>query len=145
MTDEEDPILNRVWSSSLSFSHDNLNNNFPSDEAIVEAMNGSDRPWDDMHHRSYFLPYLTRIEQDDFRSTLREIVGHIIVPLDVHNIYAEGNMVSISQTITIDISRIPGMVENVYVGVDCSSKEIMITPSSSNIFSMYSLGHMKRF
>ena len=83
-------------------------------------MNGPDRPWDDMHHCSYILPELVRIEQDDFRSTLSEIFGHDVVPLDMHNIYAEGNMESISPTITIDISRIPGKVENVYIGVDCS-------------------------
>jgi hypothetical protein len=125
-TDEEDIILKPVWATSLSFSHDCLNDTLPSDEAIVEAMNGSDRPWDDMHHRSYFLPELARIEQDDFRSTLSEIVDHVVVPLDTHGIYVEGNMASISPTITIDISRIPGKVENVYIGVDCSSEEIMI-------------------
>jgi hypothetical protein len=37
-----------------------------SEEAIIEAMNGFDKPWDDMHHRSYFLPELERIEQDKF-------------------------------------------------------------------------------
>ena len=94
--------------------------------SILEAMNGSERPWDDMHHRSYFLPSLERIEQDDFRSTLSEIVGHVVVPLDTHGIYAEGNMVSISPTIQIDISRTPGKIENVNIGVDCSPEDILI-------------------
>jgi hypothetical protein len=107
-------------------------------------MNGSDRPWDDMHHRSYFLPELVRIEQDDFRSTLSEIVGHAVVPLDTHDIYAEGNMVSISPTVTIDISRIPGKIENVYIGADCSPEEIQIYTELFKEFVMYSLGHMKR-
>jgi hypothetical protein len=44
----------------------------------------------------------------------------------MHRIYAEGNMASISPIVTIDISRISGKVENVYIGVDCSPKEIMI-------------------
>ena len=79
-----------MWATSLSCSHDFLNETFPSDEAIIEAMNGSDKPWDDMHHLSYFLPEIEIIEQDDFRSTLSEIVGHIVVPLDTHDIYAEG-------------------------------------------------------
>jgi hypothetical protein len=73
-----------MWATSLSCSHDFLDETFPSDEAIIEAMNGSHKPWDDMHHRSYFLPDLERIEQDDFRSTLSEIVSHTIVPLDTH-------------------------------------------------------------
>jgi hypothetical protein len=75
-----------------------------------------------MHHRSCFIRSLERIEKDDFRSTLSEIVGHIVDPLDTHDIYAKGNMVSISPTISIDISHTPGKVENVNIGVDCSPK-----------------------
>jgi hypothetical protein len=82
-------------------------------------MNVSERPWDDMHHQYYFLPSLERIKQDDFQSTLSEIVGHTVVPLDTHGIYAEGNMVSISPTISIDISHTLGKIENVNIGVDC--------------------------
>jgi hypothetical protein len=44
----------------------------------------------------------------------------------MHDIYAEGNMVSISPTVTIDISRTPGKVENVNIGADCSPEEILI-------------------
>jgi hypothetical protein len=65
-TDKEDLVLKSVWATLLSCSHDFLDENFPSDEAIIEAMNGSDKPWDDMHHRSYFFPELARIKQDDF-------------------------------------------------------------------------------
>ena len=88
-----------------------------------------------MHHHSYFLPELARIEQDEFRYTLSEIVGHaLVVPLDTHNIYAEGNMASISltvtiyifPTVTIYISRTPSNIENVYIIADCSPKEILI-------------------
>jgi hypothetical protein len=132
--DEEDHVLNPVWATSSSFSHDCLDDTLPLDEAIIEAMNGSDRPWDDMHHRSYFLPELARIKQDDFRSTLSEIVGHAVVPLDTHGIYVEGNMASISPTITIDISHIPGKVENVYIA-NCFSEEILIYTKISQIIS----------
>jgi hypothetical protein len=51
-TDEEDHVLKPVWATSSYFSHDFLNDTLPSDQSIVEAMNGSDRPWDEMHHRS---------------------------------------------------------------------------------------------
>jgi hypothetical protein len=120
--DEDDHVLEPMWATSSYFSHEFLDETFPLDEAIIEAMNGSNRPWDDMHPRSYFLLELARIEQDEFRSTLSEIVGHTVVPLDTHDIYAKGNMVSISPTITIDISHIPGKIENVHIGVDCSPK-----------------------
>jgi hypothetical protein len=121
-TNEEDPILRPMWHTSLSCSHVFLDEALASDEAIIKAMNGSNKPWDDIHHRSYFLPELERIEQDDFQSTLSEIVSHAVVPLDMHNIYAEGNMASISPTITIDISRTHGKVENLNINANCSAK-----------------------
>jgi hypothetical protein len=88
-TDKENPIIKTVWATLSSCSHDCLDETLQLDEAIIEAMNGSDKPWDDVHHHSYFIPELARIEQDDFRSTLSDMVGHIVDPLDMHNIYAE--------------------------------------------------------
>jgi hypothetical protein len=124
--DEVDPVIEPVWAVQYSCSHDFLDDNLPSDEAILEAMYHPNRPWDDMHHLSYFLPDLVRIEQDDFISTLSDIFSHVVVPLDTHGIYVEGNMENISPTITIDISQIPGKYENIYIGVDCSPEEIQI-------------------
>jgi hypothetical protein len=123
-----------VWATSLSCSHDFLDETLPSDEAILEAMNVSERPWDDMHHRYYVFPSLERIEQDEFRSTLSEIVGHAIVPLDTHGIYVEGNMESISPTIQINISHTPGKIENVNIGADCFPEEISI---HTNLFKEF--------
>jgi hypothetical protein len=54
------------------------------------------------------------IEQDEFWSTLSEMVGHVVVPLDMHGIYDEGNMVSISLTVMINISQTHRKIENVY-------------------------------
>jgi hypothetical protein len=51
-----------MWATSLSCSHDFLYGTLPSDEAIIEAMNGPNKPWDDMHHRSYFLTELEIIK-----------------------------------------------------------------------------------
>jgi hypothetical protein len=101
---EMDHVLEPIWVVDSSSSHDFLDGTFPSDEEILEAMTGPDRPWEDLHHRSYFLPELDRIEQDEFRSSMSEIVGHPMVPLDKHDIYDEGNMVNISPTIVINIS-----------------------------------------
>jgi hypothetical protein len=119
---EDDPFLWPIWATSSSFSHDSLNGTLPLDEAIIEAINGSVRPWDDMHHCSYYFPDLVRIEQDDFISTLSEIVSHVVVPLDMHNIYAEGNMASIYPTVTIDISHVLTKIENVYISAYFSPK-----------------------
>ena len=52
------------------------------------------------------------------------MVGHTMVPVDTHGIYVEGNMVNISPTVMIDISRTPGKIENIYIDANCSPEEI---------------------
>ena len=46
--------------------------------------------------------------------------------LATQDVYAEGNMANIAETIPINISRTPDVVENVFVGADCSPEEIQI-------------------
>ena len=41
---------------------DYLDSILPSEEEILEVMMGIDRPWEDLHHRSYFLPPLQEVE-----------------------------------------------------------------------------------
>jgi hypothetical protein len=56
---EFDPLLEPIWAQG-SLAHTNsLDLVFPSDEAIIEAMTTPDKPWEDLHHRSYFLPELS--------------------------------------------------------------------------------------
>jgi hypothetical protein len=43
-TDEEYLALKPMWDTSSSCSHDCLDDTLPSDEAINEAMNGSEKP-----------------------------------------------------------------------------------------------------
>jgi hypothetical protein len=57
---------------------------------------------------------------------LSEIVGHTVATLDMHDIYAKGNMEITYPTIMIDISLTPGKIENIHIGADCSPKEILI-------------------
>jgi hypothetical protein len=82
-------------------------------------MNGLDRPWDDLHHRYYFLPQLRRVEAEEFTMTMNGYATCHVNPLATHKIYVEGNMVSIDETILIDISKNPGIVENIFIRVDC--------------------------
>jgi hypothetical protein len=51
---ELDPVLEPIWAQDSLATHDPLDLVFPSDEVILEAMTGPDRPWDDLHHISYF-------------------------------------------------------------------------------------------
>jgi hypothetical protein len=128
------PPNTRVGSTSLSLSGlkdslvntDSLDLVLPSDEAIIEAMTGPDKPWDDLHHRSYFPPELHRIEAGEFTITMTGDQPCPINLLATQDIYAEGNMATIAEMIPINISRNPGVVENVFVGADCSPEEIQI-------------------
>jgi hypothetical protein len=49
-----------------------------------------------------------------------------INPLAMYDVYAKGNMETIAKTIPIDISRTPRIMENIFIGADCSPKEIQI-------------------
>jgi hypothetical protein len=53
---ELDPVLEPIWAQGSLADIDSLDLVFPSYEAIIEAMTSLDRPWDDLHHISYFLP-----------------------------------------------------------------------------------------
>jgi hypothetical protein len=44
--------------------------------------------------------------------------------LATHKSYAEGNMATIAETIPINISRTPGIIDNVFVGAYNSPKEM---------------------
>ena len=52
-----------------------------------------------------------------------------INPLPREGIFTEGNMENISTIIPINISANPNVVENVYIGENCSPKEIAIYTS----------------
>jgi hypothetical protein len=56
---ELDPLLQPIWAQGSLTNVDLLDLVFPSDEAVIEAMTSLDKPWEDLHHRSYFLPELS--------------------------------------------------------------------------------------
>jgi hypothetical protein len=89
-------------------------------------MNSLDGPWDDLHHRYYFLLELRRIEVGEFTMTMTRDKTFPINPLATHAVYAEGNMETISQMIPIDISRTPGVLENIFIRAYFSPEEIQI-------------------
>ena len=87
-------------------------------------MLGVEPPWEELHHRSYFLPELERLEREDYREILSQKVGRPMIPLSSPGPMADGNMANISSTIPINISCNLGTIENVYIGADCSQDEI---------------------
>jgi hypothetical protein len=79
-------------------------------------------PWDDLHHRSYFLLELITIGSGEFTLTMTGDRFCPINPLSMHAIYAKGNMETIPKMIPIDISRTLSIMENVFIGAYCTPK-----------------------
>ena len=117
----------------------------PSDEAILESMSGRGKICEDLHHRSYFLPELSRIKNQEFRFRLSEDVDIPINPLPREGIFAEGNMANISATIPINMSVNPDVMENIYIDAKFSSEEISIYTALFKNSAMSFPGHMRRF
>jgi hypothetical protein len=46
-------------------------------------------------------------------------------PLATHKIYDEGNMATISKMIPINISRTPGVIDNVFIGAYSSPEKML--------------------
>jgi hypothetical protein len=123
---ELDLLIEPMWAEGSLADTDSLDLVLPSDEEVIEAMNSLNKPWNDLHHRSYFLLELSRIKAGEFTLTMTRDRSCPINPLATHEVYAEGNMETIAKTILINISRTPGVMENFFVGADYSPKEIQI-------------------
>jgi hypothetical protein len=121
---ELDPLLEPIWAHGSLANTYSLDLVFPSDEAVIKAMTSLDKPWEDLHHRSYFLPELSRIEAGEFTVTMTGDRSCHTNPLATHKIYAEGNMETIAETIPIGISRTPSVIDNVFVGAYNSLEEM---------------------
>ena len=85
-------------------------------------------PWDDMHHRSFFLPeelmlqaHQLSVETKDF---IHGKVDWFKKPISAPDAFEEGNMANISPTIKINISTNPEVVEEIMLGASCSSEEV---------------------
>ena len=72
-----------------------------------------------MHHQSPYLPKLAKKEV--FPKCKR-----YQCPILTHNFYVEANITNISKTISINISVNHGTMENINIGRNYSSKEIML-------------------
>jgi len=118
-------LMNVVHDESFSTSNpDSKTFSEPvhTDEQICEILCVDDLPWEDLHHRSSFLPEIDRFE-NDFSSVFSiEYVKELQSP--IKNPDSELNLGNISRTNPIDISVQPGIVENVHIGASCTENEI---------------------
>jgi hypothetical protein len=144
LAQELDLILKPIWAQGSLSNIDSLELLLPSNEVVLEALTGSNRPWDDLHHKYYFLPKLRRIEVGEFVLTMTGDGSCHVNPLATHIVYVEGNMESITKNIPIDISRTPSIVENFFIGADFSPEEIRIyTDLFKKLCDVFSLSYEK--
>ena len=101
---ELDPLVEPIWAQGSLTYIDSLDLVLPSDKAVIKAMTSLDKPWEDLHHRSYFLLELNSIEAGEFTMTMVGDQSCPINPLATHEVYAEGNMATIIETLLINIS-----------------------------------------
>ena len=106
-----------------SDSSDPLQEIFPSNEAIVETMSLKDLLWDDGHHPSSFMPSLGAMSTCLERFSSQVPYPPLKIPILTHEVFTEGNLNKITQTMPIEISVKPGIVENIHLGVTYSSDE----------------------
>jgi hypothetical protein len=72
---------------------------FPTDEMIMSVM--EDTPWDDGHHPSILFLEQHTLENYQRISTPSTVVFISTVPVNTHDVFAEGNLSNISPTILI--------------------------------------------
>ena len=75
-----------AWVENSLHSTNYLDMVLPSDE----AMSGHGNICEDLHHRSYFLPELSRIENQEFHMRLSDDVDTPINPLPREGMFSEG-------------------------------------------------------
>lgn len=89
-------------------------------------MTGAERPWDDLHHQSYFLLDLHEVESKLSNPSSSGSVHKILNSLAPSHIFSKSNMSNILETILVNISKNPNIIENIFIGVSCSLEEIKI-------------------
>ena len=94
-------------------------------------MTSPDYPWDDLHHRSYYLPMAINATQsyDQYTIEVEYLIplGHIDWfqhPIPALDAFEKGNMANISPTLKINISLTPMVTENISVGESYSSTKV---------------------
>ena len=89
---------------------------FHTDESIREFLSMDELPWDDLHHKSSFLPNLDRFENYFSSIFTIDYVKEPQNPISIKNLDSEINLGNISTTVPTDILVKPGIVENIHIG-----------------------------
>ena len=121
---------NRKSSSSIIWVDHSLDFGTPSDpfsstlltdESIVESMMPEGEPWEYHHHHSHLQDY----KEDNLIELYHpSIKTSFLNSFPINAIDSERNLSNIEETISIDISTKPGVVEYIHVSVSCSPSKL---------------------
>lgn len=93
--EELDGDVAPAWTLDSTSALDCLDTVLPSKEEILEAMMGVGRPWEDLHHCSYFPPALREVESSLSNLSTSDVCT-VSNPLALAKFSAERNMSVIS-------------------------------------------------
>ena len=91
------------------------------DENILEAMISEGEPWEHYHHRSHIPDYEENYLSELYHPSIKKF---FLYSLPINAIDSERNLSNIEETISIDISTKPVIVENIHVGISCYPSEL---------------------
>ena len=109
-----------ILSMSYLIESDPLDTEFFANETIMEVMCPIEKPWEISHHRSSFIPTTDQLKKIDLKLTIDKKFDWFKCPFPAQSVFIEGNLSNISNTIPINISSNPNVIENIMIGVDCS-------------------------
>ena len=116
MSSSIDPLIY----TSINYPLDMSLHCFSNDEEILEALTALEYPWDDMHHRSFFLPEELVSQSDQFSMKTKHFIHGKVDwfknPIPALDAFKEGNMENISPTIKINISTKFEIIEEIMLG-----------------------------
>ena len=81
----------------------------------MEIMCLEELPWDDHHHRSFFIPNLELVENDIKSIISPNIVENSKPPIFNQDFVSKGNLGKITPTISRDILVEHGIVEHIHL------------------------------
>ena len=87
------------------------------DENVLEAIMLEEEPREYYHHRSHLPNYEENNLSELYHPSIQTFFLNYF---PINAIESERNLPTIEETISIDISTKPGIVENIHVGVSCS-------------------------
>ena len=112
------------------------------DDNILETMMLEGEQWEYYHHRSH-LPYYEENNLSElYHPSIKNFFSN---SLPINAIDSERNLSNIEETISIDISTKPGVVENIHVGMSVLHQNLKHIALFFINSMMYLLGLRRKF